>query len=459
MRERYLRPLGQSLHAFAGRASRFLADQSAGGSWSYQLPPPARWNLRWFWLDGLFASASDSIITSYLALFILVLGGTRAQVGALSSLENLGAALLLLPSAALIERLGRHRQVVVFTSAIARTMLMLVALLPLAVAGPTAVLLAIGLAVVRTVFVNLSIPAWTPLTADLVPLRWRGRYFASRNIIMVAAGMISTLLVGQIISALPEPGGYQIALGLAFLIGMAATYTFARIQEPAAVAVTTDSQADRAEPSDGQPRAREPRLSLLTELRRYPRFVVFTAASAVWNFGLNIGGPFFNVYLVEGLGAQAGTVGILSVISSLAALPGHRLLGPLVDRWGARRVQMLTGLLIPIMPLAWLLVRSPWQVVPINLLGGFLWAGYGVSTFSLQLLLTPEEHRPRYTALYQVIILGALAAGAAVGSAIATHWGYRAVFIGTAVGRLAGALVRFIRLPDPLADAANQKEW
>ena len=186
--------------------------------------------------------------------------------------------------------------------------------------------------------------------------------------------------------------------------------------------------------------------------------MAFCFTSALWNFGLNIGGPFFNLYLVEVLGASAGMVGVLSVISSLAALPGHRVLGPLVDRWGPRRVQVITGLMIPAMPLAWLLARSPWHVVPINLVSGFLWAGYGVSTFSLQLALMPKDHRPRYAALYQVVVLGALAAGAAVGGIIAERWGYMAIFIATAAGRLIAALLRLIRPPGLSAQGAEGAE-
>jgi MFS family permease len=309
--------------------------------------------------------------------------------------------------------------------------LLLLALLPLVASAPLVVTVAIALAVVRSTFTNLSMPAWMPLTADLVPLRWRGRYFSGRNMAMVVSGMVATLLVGQIITWISPPAGYQVAMGLAFLIGVVATHSFSRIEEPSGISPVTEA-------------APKATTSLWAQLRASPEFLAFCITSAVWNFGLNIGGPFFNPYLVEMLGASAGTVGVLSVVSSLAALPGHRFLGPLVDRWGPRRVQIVTGLAIPAVPLAWMLARSPWHVVPLNLVSGFLWAGYGVATFSLQLSLMPKEHRPRYTALYQVVVLVALAAGAAVGGAIVERWGYTGIFIATAAGRLIAALLRLI---------------
>jgi predicted MFS family arabinose efflux permease len=150
------------------------------------------------------------------------------------------------------------------------------------------------------------------------------------------------------------------------------------------------------------------------------------------------------------LKADAATIGALSVVSSLASLAGHRLFGPLTDRWGPRRVQVLTGLLIPLAPLGWLVAQVPWHTVPMHVVGGFLWAGYGTAAFNFQLLLTPPDRRPSYAAIAHVVALGALAGGAAIGGIIAQTWGYKATFLVTSIGRLIGALVfaRFVRLRD-----------
>lgn len=412
------------------RASRF----TAGGRWTNRLQASVRQNLRWFWFDGVFSQASESIVVAYLSLFVLALGATRAQIGLMSSLSSLSGALLLLPGAILVERWGHRKRVVVLSGgSVARVGLLLLALVPLMFVGPTAVSLAIALAIARSTFANLGIPAWMSLTADIVPLSWRGRYFSARNMAMSVVGMVTTFLVGQLITRFGAPTGYQLAMGLAFVLGVAATFSFARIEEPAGL--DPSRTADRPSYSP-----------LLPHLRAHPDFLALCATAALWSFSLNIAGPFFNVYLVEDLKASAGVVGILSVVSSLAALPGQRLFGPLSDRWGAHRVQLITGLLIPLLPLGWALTRSPWHAVPINLAGGFLWAGYGLSSFNFLLTLTPEDRRPRYSALYQVVVMAALAGGAAAGGVLADGLGYRAVFAVSGVGRLSAALLfaRFV---------------
>jgi MFS family permease len=421
---------------------------TAGGRWSDRLRPSVRRNLRWFWFDGVFASASDSIVVAYLSLFVLALGATRAQIGLISSLSSLSAALLLLPGAAIVERWGRRKQVVVLSGGgIARVALLLLALAPLAFAGPPAIYIAIALAVVRSATANLGVPAWMSITADIVPLQWRGRYFATRNMAMGLAGMALTLLVGQLIARVGAPGGYQLAMGLAFAIGMASTFSFAHLEEGEPLTASTASQtASRG--------SQEP---LLRHLRAHPDFLSFCATAALWNFSLNIAGPFFNVYLVEDLNASADVVGALNVLSPLAALPGQRLLGPLADRWGPRRVQLITGLLIPLLPWAWALTRSPWHVVPVNLAGGFLWAGYNLANFNFLLDLTPEERRPRYSALYQIVVMTSLAGGAALGGVVAEQWGYATIFVLSGIGRLVAALLfaRFVHQPTGNAAAAR----
>lgn len=326
----------------------------------------------------------------YLSLFLLALGASRAQIGLLSALSSLSAALLVLPGAVLVERWGHRKWVCLLSGGgVSRLVLLLLAVVPLFFDAPVAVYVVIALAVIRDAFGNLAVPAWTSLTADIVPLERRGRYFGSRNLAMGGVGLLITYLAGATITALGSPTGYQWTFGAAFVFGAIST---------------------------------------------------------------NVAGPFFNVYMVESLRATATIVGVLNAISGLAAMPGQRLFGRLADRWGPRRVQMLTGLLIPLLPFAWALTRQPWHVAPINLAGGFLWAGYSLASFNFLLEVMPEERRALYSALYQIVVTASLAGGAALGGLVAMRWGYVAVFVLSGVGRLIAALlfIRLVRLPGPV---------
>jgi MFS family permease len=426
------------------RISGSFSHLVTGGDWALGLPDKTRQNLRWFWSDGLFSSASDNIIITYMTLYVLALGATRAQIGIMSALSSLSATLLLLPGALLVERFNHRREItLLFGGGISRLAIFLVALLPFGLKGEALVITAMALSITRDAFANLSFPAWLSFAADIVPMQGRGRYFGSRNFIMGIAGMLTILLVGALITHLKQPEGYQLGMALAFLLGTASTFSFSRLHDP------TWQTTPQTPPPLKLP-------ALLHDLRRLPPLPALIATAVVWNFFLNIPGPFFNVYMVENLKASATMVGVASVTTAVSSLLVQRRLGKLADRWGAHRLQLISGLLIPILPIAWVFTRAPWHVIPINIVSGVLWGAYGLASFNLLLELTPQEGRARYSAMYQMFVSLALAAGAVVGGWMVTQWGYTAIFVTSAVGRLLAALLfaRFVRRPAFMANAS-----
>jgi MFS family permease len=439
---RFLRILPRNLTLTWDSIRQTLFRLPLGGRWAIGLPRQTNDNLRTFWFDGLFAVACDNIMVTYLAVYILALGATRAQIGVMSALSSLTAALLLLPAALLVERIGHRKNITLIAGGgFGRLMILGLALIPLFWGKTEVIWIAVGLSVARDAFSNLAFPAWMSLTGDLVPLAGRGRYFGSRNFASGLAAMITTLLVGEMITRAGEPVGYQLALLLAFGLGMASTFFFSRIKDP------------QVDPPPAQTSLSLQ--SMLGQLRENPTFLTLCGTAALWNFSLNIASPFFNIYLVQKLNATAAMVGLTSVAASLSGLIFLHKLGQLADHWGPRRLQLLSMLSIPILPFAWVFVTAPWQVILINLASGLLWAAFNLGSFNFLLTLMPDDQRARYSAMYQIVVTISLAAGAAVGSIVVTQVGYHAVFILTAVGRLAAGLV-FLWLVRPPAQPSVQ---
>ncbi len=435
-----MHPPYRSIQDIRARLGRSISQTTAGGSWTNEFSEGARSSLRWFYFDGLFASASDAINLTYLTLYLLALGATSAQIGFMTALASLSAAAMLLPGAMLAERLRSRKSLILASGGgVTRLMLLLLALIPLVFKGPSIIFVAIGLKLIADGAGSLSMPAWISLTADLVPIKWRGHYFGSRNLIMGISNMLAVLLVGGLITRMASPQGYQVALGLAFAIGMFSTFSFAHIREP-------EPEPDAPRPAQHAYTA----ASLLHTLTGDKRFLAFCAHTMLWNVSLSVAGPFFNVHLVQNLKATAVMVGVTSIVSSLTGLPGMRLFGRWTDQWGPRKVQLLTGLIIPVLPLAWAFITAPWQVIVINILGGFIWAGYNLGSFNFLLLLTPNDQRARYSALFQIVVTLSTAAGAALGGIIAMRWGYPIVFLVSGLGRFAamGIFARFVREPE-----------
>jgi MFS family permease len=421
----HLRPQRWNWHGLARPLDQRLAKQA-----SDPLPVGGLRNLRYFWLDGLFAAISEHFYLGYIALFALAYGATNSQIGLLAAAANLLGMLALFPGARLVELAGQRKKVVIWSGGIfSRLALLGLALIPAVIAQPALAIIAIivvnGL---RSFMANLANPGWTAMVADLVPEPMRGRFFASRNTAMGLAALLVAPLAGQLILSANGRlnslfAGYQIVFLCAFLFGLVSTISFGRIQEP--------------DPSETARRPHQ-RGDLRRALRRSPGFTGLIVSALVWNMALQVAAPFFNVYLVSAFQATPLTIGLLDGIATFSALVGQRVFGHLIDLKGAYWVQAVTGLAIPMAPLAWALITAPWQVGIINAFSGFLWAGYNLSNFNLLLELTPDEGRPRAVALFQTAVFGSAVIGPLLGGFLADAIGFKFVFGLSSAGRYLG---------------------
>jgi len=407
-----------------------------GGEWIVALPNEVKYNLRWFWYDGLFSSASDNILLTYLVLYLLSLGATRTQIGLMSSFSSLSGALLLLPGAFLVERIGHRKEIsLIISGGLGRLVVLCLALLPWFLGNESLIFVAIALIVIRDALIYLAFPAWMSLTGDIVPLKIRGRYFGSRNFIMGVAGMITILIVGEVITRTEKPLGYQLAIIFAFILGLASIYSFSRLKD------TPNPDTSIQPPSLNLP-------TLFRNVKAHPTFLALCVATFIWNFSIYVAGPFFSVYMVENLKATATMVGITSILANLWKLLVQRKAGELSDRWGPRRVQLISMLLIPILPALWAFSTTMWQIYLFEILAGIFWGAYNLASFNFLLSITPKDQLARYSALFQLTVTVALASGAALGSWLITQWGYFGIFLFSAVGRFIAALY-FARYVNP----------
>jgi MFS family permease len=389
--------------------------------------------LRAFWADGLFAAAQDAFILAYLPIMASALGASGAQIGLLSGAHSLGALLALYPGAIASRRAASRRWIVVFYAGVLGRLTLLGSALAVAsLDGNTALWAITAMLTARAFLGNFVVPAWTSLAADIIPPGLRARYFASRNFATNLALLAVTPLGGFLLDRWGMPGGYVVALLVAFLLGMCATLAYSRIPEPSPVAAPSARTAGR-------------QIAVL----RDRRFQLFVAATFMLHFATMLAGPFMNVYLVEDLGGSNFTVGIMSTASAFAGIIGQLYFGDLMQRRGALWVTRLAMLVMPLLPLAWVFVGNEWWVLVPNIAGGFIWAAFGLANFQLLLDVSTEEDRDDYVAAFHTCIFGALLLAPFVGGLLVDTWGYRVDFIVSGVGRLVAALLFFLVVSTP----------
>ncbi len=408
------------------RVASALDNSLASLSTDYLAPSQVR-QLRWLWMDGVFGAISAAFFSNFIGLFAVAFGATNAQVGQLTAVASLCGLLALFPGARAIQWLGGRRKAIVllFSGGLARLAVLAWALIPLVFHNPA---LAIGAIIVfnavNTFGTNFATPASTALIAELVPVQLRARFFSHRNPAINVATLAAIPLAGWLIKVGTRPGnpfaGYQIVFAIAFLVGVIATFAYGGISDPLPVAAK---------------RQTSPMAQTVQALLHAPGFLVLIGFSLVWNFSVQLAGPFFNVYLVHNLGANMGMVGWLAAAPSISALIFQRQITRLMDRRGNIWVQAISALLIPVLPIGWMLVTAPWQVTLINLTSGILWTAFNLANFNVLLELAPAEARPDAAAVFQFVVAGSAVLAPPLGGYLADALGFHSLFAVSAIGR------------------------
>ncbi len=374
------------------------------------------------------------MLVSYLGLYIIAFGGSKAQVGLAAAGGSLFAALAFFPGAWFVEKFGHRKRIVLATGGgLGRIALLGLAVVPFVAEGDAAIVLVIVLISLRGFFGYFAVPAWTSMTADVVPIGMRGRYFASRNFGMSIAALATLPIAGLILDRVGGLDGWQIVWLCACIAAAFSTWAFARIPEPppAEVFVAHDAL---------------PRPGVLTELLSDRNLVMYLIGTALFNLALTAAGPFFNVYLQENLDASALWIGVLNAIPAITGLAGLIYFGRMMDERGTKWMLVVSGLLIPILPACWLFVTAPWQIIPVNAAGGLFWAGYQLALLNMTMVMAPPASRARYAAAFHMVLFSSAFVGPLLGGFMIDHVGYKSVFAFSSAGRLAGTIIiwRFV---------------
>jgi MFS family permease len=403
--------------------------------------------MRAFWWDGFWANVPETVLVNYLGLYVVAFGGSDAQVGLIASLGSLFAALAFFPGARYVETFGhRKRTVLMAGGGISRVALGCLAVVPFFFSGDTAIWVVIALISVRGFAGYFSVPAWTSLTADVVPIGIRGRFLASRNFGMSLAALATAPMAGFLLDRYSGLAGWQIVWALATGAAAISTWCYAQIPDP-------NPHVDmlpREQTAAGR--------GVLAEILSDGDFVWYLIGTAIWNVALQAAGPFFNVYLAKNLGASSLWIGFLSALPAVTGLAGLVYFGKMMDTRGTKWLLVVCGLLIPLLPAMWVIIDAPWQVIFPNASSGVLWAGYNLALLNMVMVMAPPERRARYAAAFQTVTFAGAFAGPLLGGGIISLIGFKAVFAFSAIGRLAGTLIIWrLVSAEPRGDAVAER--
>lgn len=401
-----------------------------------------RRNMRASIAEGFFTQVGTQFAGAFLTPYALGFGATKTHIALLSIIPNALSNWMQVFTYRLTERIPDRRKTVLVFMTATRLLWIPVALVPLILGGLNAVYGLLLLQFCIAVTQSLTVPAWTSIMSDIVPKDIRGRFFATRNIIMNVGTVFAAAVAGRMITAGGFPRGYQLGIAVYIVFGVAGVLAFGRVNMPLSRSpAATDS--------------RVPVFSTALNLRT--AFGRYVSVMTLHNLAVSIVSSFFNVFMLQELGGTATHLGYMTSSSTVMAILAQRVLGPIIDRRGDKFVMGFSGFTIAAIPALWLLARNPWHAIIINAFAGLAWSGWNLGTFNMLLLLSPESRKQGYIAVGNSMPAFAGIAGTMIGGVIADSIGIRPLMAASAVGRFLAAALFMVMVARRRDDAVSKR--
>jgi MFS family permease len=363
-------------------------------------------SLRYSILDGSANAASLGLTQEYITPFALALKATTGQIGLLSSSPGLATALSQLASPQLAERADSRKSFILRVVFVHALLWAPILLIPYLFAGQKVWWL-IGFFTLSAVFGSLGSPAWGSMMADLVPAEIRGRYFGLRGricgFVTVVFFFISAIILH--FSSTDILLGFSIIFGAAMLFRLASWYFISKMYEPPLRLGWWEQRS---------------LLDIVSSLTS-SNLGRFTIYASLMSFATYVSSPFLAVYMLRDLKFDYLTYAAITATALLANLIFLTFWGRRTDRLGNIKVLSVASILVPLVPLLWVMSHRLYYLIPVQILSGFAWSGFALASTNFVYDASALENRTRCIALFNAMNGGAMCLGALLGGYLASH--------------------------------------
>lgn len=339
--------------------------------------------------EGCTARAIFNLTSgAFLAGYASFLGADDAFNGIIGAIPVLAGVMSVL-SPIYFEKRDKRKLQVVFLNFLHRLILGLMVFIPLIASDrvPRLFLLA-SFYLIAYMSVSFNNPAGNAILIDLTPVNIRGRYFSKRESTLLAVGIVFSLILGRVLdefrSVDNEYGGFVVVFSFILLLSFCNAAFWSRIKEPIVKRKKANYTLKQI-------------ITIPLKNVGFRKIIIFFI---LYNIGLQVGGPFFSVYMVTGLKLDYTYITIMGMMSTIVNVIVVRIWGRIADSKSWNFVLTYSILFLGIVHFLWVFVNhsTAFILVPLlHIISGVAWAGIGISTFNIQFIYSPEDGRTVYT--------------------------------------------------------------
>lgn len=305
--------------------------------------------------EGAFGVTSSLLGENYIIPFALSIGTTAFQVGILYSFGGLLYPIGQIIGSRQIKRNSRKKFLLegIIGQAFIWPLFLLIAVLFMNnLLSNFLSWILIGFYLIYMINGDIMTPPWFSVMGDVVPENQRGRYFAKRNLITTGIALSGTFLFSFALDWYKDQE--QVMIGyyiLIYIIGLTTRLISAFLYTKHYYPPFEFYKADH--------------ISFIQFFCKIPRdnFGKFTIFVALVTFGQWIAAPFFSVYMLDELKFSYTIFILINLSSSFIALLILPFLGKFSDKLGNVQLLRIGAILIPVLPIMWLFVFTPLEII------------------------------------------------------------------------------------------------
>uniref|UniRef100_A0A7V3VSW3 MFS transporter n=1 Tax=Mesoaciditoga lauensis TaxID=1495039 RepID=A0A7V3VSW3_9BACT len=376
---------------------------------------------------------------SYLVGFFLWLGASPFVMSIYSALIPLSS--VIQPVSLVMARKFTSKKRFIFTfTTISRPIFFILALTYLL---PTGIKIWVALLVfffIETLTSVVGSP-WQAWMMEIVDPQMRGKYFGIRNLITGFVAIPSLLIAGYLLDLF---GKGFLAFSIIFAIG--------------SIFGVLDCYSTHLQDEDASSKTPMINMSAIFEVLKVPGiFRSYMIAISLWIFTMNLFGPYATVMMIDVFKYNYATLGLLTMVSTVAAAIFQPVWGRLGDKYGNFRMLKLNLIIQTLLNIGWILaIPGMYYMIPFQIFVGIIaTAGTGLTSFNFLLEIVPNFGKTEAFAIYASItnlasFFGNIISGFLFILFAKTHFevavwvldAYRMIFILSVISSL--AMLRFV---------------
>ena len=385
--------------------SSAMSERSARSSW-------LRRTLRLSQQEAVASATMTATGDNFFNAFAIHLQASAMQMGALTAVPQLFGAWMQLLSIWIGARLPR-KQLVAAVAAFQAVVVAAIGWIATQNLNHPTVWL-IVLAAVYSAALNLIQPHWRAWMGSIVPPRRRGAFFSLRTRLTMVSSLLIFIAGGGMLTLCAQQGNPG--------LGFALLFAFAALGRACSSTLLWKMHDPEPHSEDQSHRVLRESLRQLVSALREPGFRHYTFFLSGMMGVVAISAPFFAVHMLNGLGFTYLEYSINAAASIVTQFLMLGFWGRFSDRHGNRVVILLTGSILPALPLLWLVSPNFYYLLLVQIVSGAAWSGFTLSTSNFLYDLRP--HRTgfaAYAAVQASITAGVVFVGGLTGGLLAAY--------------------------------------